>query len=210
MNGEIGDPKDLDAFVGQIIKDPTSKLDLSGFGVSGIDRIMREVDSSQLAPAVSGALISRLGSAKGPGTTQRFKALLKHPDRRVVETVSLALARSMTKDDFGAISEMINDPDREVRFQGLDALNQKAWSEDKAPIVIGLLKNDPDEGVRAFAASILGQRNVKSAEADLREAVLRDPSRRVESAAEGSLKELSGEYQRQRDRQIEEVRRNQK
>lgn len=208
--GEIGDPKDLDAFVGQIIKDPTSKLDLSGFGVAGIDRIMREVDSSQLAPAASGALISRLGSAKGPGTAQRFKALLKHPDRRVVETVSLALGQSMTKDDSGSIREMIRDPDSEVRFQGLNALHQKAWSDDKASIVVGLLKNDPNEGVREYAASILGQRHVKSAEADLREAVIRDSSRRVESAAEGALKELSRETQRRTDQRIEGIRNNQK
>lgn len=208
--GHIGDPQDLDNFVRQIIKNPRSNVDLSGFGVAGIDRIMREVDSLQLSPTASGALIARLRSAKGPGAAQRFTGLLKHPDRRVVETVSLALAESMAKDDIGAINEMINDPDREVRFQGLNALEQKAWSEDKAPIVIGLLKNDPDEGVRAYAATILGHKNVKSAEVDLREAVLRDPSSRVESAAEGSLKFLSDEYQRQEDRRIEEIRQNQK
>lgn len=204
---QIGDPKDLDDFVRRIKKNPKTRLDLSGFGAPAIDRIVSEVDSTKLDADASGALIVRLGRIKGPGTTQRLKGLLKHKDRRVVETASLALSQSMTKEDSGPIVEMLKDPDAEVRFQGLVALAEKAWSPDKAPLVINLLKNDPDVGVRSQAASILGRKNVKAAEGDLKTA-LKDPSRRVQSAAEGALKWISGEYQRQIDSSIEKNRRN--
>ncbi|MDP3541636.1 MAG: HEAT repeat domain-containing protein [Elusimicrobiota bacterium] len=204
---QIGDPQDLDDFVQRVKKDPKAQLDFSGFGVAGIDRIMREVDSEKLNAQVSGALIVRLARMQGPGAPQRLKTLLKHKDRRVVETVSVALSQSMTKDDSGPIMDMLKDADAEVRFQGLVALVEKTWSEDKAPIVINLLKNDPDAGVRSQAASILGRKNVKSAEPELK-AALTDRSSRVQMAAEGALKWLSGEYPRQIDKSVEDSRRN--
>ena len=63
-----------------------------------------------------------------------------------------------------------------------------------------MMKKDPDEGVRAQDAKILGRKRAQSAEPALREA-LRDPSSRVRAAAGGALKWLSGEYQKKIDSQ---------
>lgn len=188
---QIGDPQDLENFIQRVKKDPKAQLNFSGFGVAGIERIMREVDQNKLSKEVSGALIVRIGGMDGPGATAALKGLLTHKDRRVVETASNALAQRMTKDDSQGIMSLIGSSDPEVRFQGLTALAEKAWSEDKAPIVIGLLKNDPDAGVRSLAAYTLGRRNVKSSAAALTSA-LNDESRRVQSAAEGALQLLAG------------------
>lgn len=204
---QIGDPEDLERFVMEVKRNPQARVNFSGFGFSAIDRIMREVDDPNLNDRVRGSLIAGMGQAVGLESIPKYKALLHHKDRRVVETASRALANSLPNGDLSAVKEMLNDSQRDVRFQALVVLEEKTWSDDAVLLVVDRLKNDKDGGVRAEAAHILGKRRVRAAEADLK-AALNDPSSWVRSSVEGALQELSGEAQRRIDQQIEDAKRN--
>ncbi|MEK7692320.1 MAG: HEAT repeat domain-containing protein, partial [Bdellovibrionota bacterium] len=169
--GQIGEPEDLDAFIDEVKHNPRSRLDFSGFGPGIIDRIMREVDNPKLDDSARAALIARLGQATGPDATGKLRELTRHKDRRVAESAAFALGKSIPSGDAATSLELLKDPNREVRFNGLLALESKAWSEEKVPVLIEMMKKDPDEGVRAQAAKILGRKRAQTAEPALREAL---------------------------------------
>lgn len=204
---QIGELEDLDRFIAEVKKNPQARVNFAGFGPNIIGRIMREVDDPTLNDKARAALIAGMGHAGGPDSIPKYKALLTHKDARVVQVAARALANSLSHDDVALVSEMLKDPNREVRFNALIVLEEKVWSDQAIPLVVDRLKNDSDSGVRAEAANILGKKKVKTAEPELKSA-LNDPSGWVRSSVEGALQVLSGEFQRRIDQQVEDTRKN--
>lgn len=193
--GKIGKPEDLDRMIEKIKGDPKAKVNLGAFGGAMVDRIMREVENPNIGERQKNELIARLGQAAGPQNLDKYVALLHHSNQKVAKVAARAVASSLRPGDEKIVSKMLTDSDRQIRFAGLVAAGESAWSEAQVSVVVDLLRHDKDEGVREQAAHVLGQKKVFSAEGELRQA-LSDPSKRVRDAAQGSLDNLSGKYEK--------------
>lgn len=185
--GRIGDPADLEGFIKTNKRDSRQKVDLSGFGVMAIDRIMKDVDDPSIPSQDNEAIIGYLGSALGHETLSRYQTLLRHKNGFVSKTAAEAIARLAEPGDEPLIMGMLKDEDPVLRREAISAM-EKIWDDKYAPVVIAALL-DPDDSVGARAAECLGTRRVCAADAALRSA-MKDGSSRVRDAARSNLETL--------------------
>ena len=173
--GQIGDAQDLRTFIQDIKRKPKAQIDIGAFGGPAIDAIMTEVDNPGTTEAERTALIGHLLSPASHETAEKYLPLLHHRNKFVAEVSARALGRALGPQDEQLIAKLIQDSDRNVRFQALSAVGGKAWKQEYIPTILALLKNDPDDGVKAEAANILGEHKVTGAEPDLRAAYKEGP-----------------------------------
>lgn len=200
----IGSPEDLDRMIGQIKNDPKSRVDLTPFGGQIVGRLVKEIEDSSTTDGQRQRLIAHLGQGKGPGSVPRYAALLDHRDPRVVEASANALADSIRPGDDALALRMIPHKNRNVRFAGILSLKNVEWKAEFRPVIEDLLANDPDEGVRALAADLLGAKRVTDAQDALRGA-LQDRSSRVRGAAQAAIDRVSGKEDQEIDRAVNEI-----
>lgn len=208
--GKIGKAEDLDRMIEKIKSDHHARVDLTPFGGIIVDRIMKEVDNPNITEIQRNDLIARLGQAKGPANIDKYLPLLHHKNHRVVEVAAEAISESIGKGNTAVASQMISDNDRQVRFNGLAALEHVDLTPDLSLTVMKLLAQDNDEGIREEAAHVLGVHKIANAQEYLR-AALNDKSKRVRGAAQAALDRISGKEQADVNREVQEIlKRNQK
>jgi hypothetical protein len=186
--GRIGDPADLERFIKMNKLDPGHKIDLSGFGVLAIDRIMKDVDDPAVPSPEKESIIGYLASALGHKTISRYQLLMHHKNVFVSKTAAEAIARVAEPGDEPLILQMLKDENPVLRKEAISAL-RNIWDDKYAPVVIAALKSDPDDAVRSRAAECLGTRRVCAADSALRSA-MKDGSGRVRDAARSNLEAL--------------------
>ena len=184
--GRIGDPADLERFMEMNRYDSRQKIDLSGFGVMAIDRIMKDIDDPAIPSQDNESIIGYLGSALGHETISRYQSLLHHKNSFVSKTAAEAIARVAEPSDEPLILRMLADESPVIRREAVFAL-RNIWDEKYMPVVISALKLDPDDIVRARAAECLGTRRVCAADSALRSAMKQDGSSYVRDAARSNL-----------------------
>jgi len=202
---EIGQAEDMESFIDAMKHSRRAKVDFSGFGPAGVERLMKEIDDPSTSDQTRNEFIARIGQATGPHMIAEYKALLNHSNPKVIEAASHALSRSVTSTDESTMREMLRHSNPTVRYSGLVALDEKLWSMTNVLEVVRLLKTDSSEEVRALAATILGKHKAREAEPALKEA-LRDRSSWVRQAAEGAIKATNGETDRQIEQYINQIR----
>ena len=187
--GQIGDPADLERFIKINRHDRRRKVDLSGFGVMTIDRIMKDVDDPAVPSQDMESIIGSLGSALGHETISRYQALIYHKNSFVSQTAAEAIARVAEPGDEPLILRMLKDENPVLRREAISSL-RKIWKDAYAPVVVSALKLDPDDTVRSRAAQCLGTRRVCAADSALRSAMKDDGSSYVREAAKSNLEVL--------------------
>ena len=188
--GRIGDPADLERFVKINKHDRRGKIDLSGFGVMAIDRVMKDVDDPSVPSQDKDSIIGYLAGALGHKTLSRYRLLIHHKNDFVSRTAAEAIARIAEPEDEPLILLMLKDENPVLRREAISSL-RKIWDDKYAPVVVAALKLDPDETVRSRSADCLGARRVCAADSALR-AALQDGSSRVRDAARTNLDALYG------------------
>jgi|CXWL01.1.fsa_nt_gi HEAT repeat protein len=184
--GRIGDLADLDGLIE--MNERGRKVDLSGFGLLIIDRIIKDVDDPASSSREKDAIIGYLADAKGHETISRYQALIHHKSVFVSKTAVEAIARVAESDDEPLIMRMLKDESPMVRRGAISAL-MNIWNIRYAPVVIAALKADASEDVRVRAAECLGVRRVCAGEPALR-AAIKDGSALVRDAAKSNLASL--------------------
>ena len=187
--GQIGDPADLERFIETDIYDSRHKIDLSGFGVMAIDRIMKDVDDPAVPAQKKESIIGYLASALGHETISRYQSLMYHKNGLISKMAAGAIARIAQPSDEPLIMRMLEDKNPVLRREAISAL-KKIWDDKYAPVVISALKSDPDDSVRSRAAECLGTRRVCAADPALRWSALNDGSSNIRDAAKSNLEAL--------------------
>jgi HEAT repeat protein len=185
--GRIGDPGDLERFIAIDKHDRSHKVDLSGFGVMAIDRIMKDVDNPAIPSQDSEAIMGYLGTAVGHETVSRYQTLMRHKNSFVAKSAAEAIARVAEPSDEPLILGMLKDENPVIRRAAIAAL-EKIWDDKYAPAVITALR-DPDDSVGSRAAECLGARRVCLADSALRSA-MKDGSNLVRDSAKAALNNL--------------------
>lgn len=180
--GQIGDPADLAAFIEQAKANPKRRLYLKSFGAALIDPVMKELNSGGLSDEQRGKLHNILSQARTRDAIPRYRFLLSHNDPVVVRVAAQSIGDLAASSDNELLLEMMNNPDRSVRFAAAMAISHQAWDVQYADKLIELLKNDGDEGVRVMAMKALAEHGVSKAKPVI-EAMRADPSRRVRDRA---------------------------
>ncbi len=186
--GRIGDPADLERFMDSNRRGRGTKIDISGFGVMAIDRIMKDVENPAINSQENEPNIEYLATALGHETLSRYQSLLHHKNSFVAKTAAEAIARVVEPGDAPLVLTMLKDGEPAVRRGAISAL-ERLWDEKYAPVILSALKSDPDETVRSKAAQCLGTKRFCAADPALRSA-MKDPSGQVRDAAKSSLDAL--------------------
>ena len=188
--GTLGDSTDLDRLIDKVKHDPHAQVDMSRFGPPMVDRILKEVNDPSVAPDVKNRLADFMAVVSRHDLLPKYQSLLRSSNPAVVHAAASGMYRSLTPADLGLVQTMLKDPSDTVRVQALAALqNKHLWTASLAPDLIRVLQQDPDDFIRALAASRLGVFHVISAEPALTKA-LQDPSMLVRQAAQYALKRI--------------------
>lgn len=187
--GRIGDPADLERFMEINRRDPRRKIDLSGFGVLAIDRIMKDAEDPSAPAPYKETILGYLGSALGHETVTRYETLIHHKNAAIAKAAAEAVARIAEPADEALILRMLKDDNPVLRREAISAL-RKIWDDKYAHVVVAALKQDPDDAVRSRAAECLAARRVCAADPALRWSAEKDGSSRVRDVARANLEVL--------------------
>jgi hypothetical protein len=187
-----GNPKDLDYIVRKIETDPKLcgriGIGLWAFGSAGIERIIIEVDKSNLDPNSKGILAGSLAYMGNHQSIPRLRSLLNHRDNVVREQAARGICAGAKKGDESAVIEVARRPDNMYQLQSLRAMDRN-WDPIYIPVLRELLRTDPDPIIRAQAAISLATNGVREAIPDL-DAAQSDREGEVQRAATLALSKL--------------------
>jgi len=178
---KTGDPAILDELLQRL--DNQREINLSGFGHTGLSRVVREIDNPATSKEKRSRLIGQIKGSKDPETKILLKDLaLTHQDPDVRNQAGLAYVNAILMGNNDAADQEFiiqwgNSPNRTVddelaktwMFNAMD----KTWTPRYVPIVIKMLTNGQDWLTKCKAAKLLGRKKVTMAVPYL-ESVLKD------------------------------------
>lgn len=188
--GKIGDTQDIDVFIKKLKANPKARINLTSFGPRLIRPVMRELESGGLTNQQKGALRTTLSEGHSHDAIPQYVQLLGHPDVEIASVAAQAIAKESTPEDRDVLSAMLKSPKSEVRFPAVNAIAGKAWDVKFIPVLIELLKNDRDDGIRVTAMTALAEHHVQEAMPAIEEAS-RDSNSRVRGNAIYFLKKIN-------------------
>ena len=139
------------------------------------------------------AAIDKLAAKSPPRYRATFRKLATDPNVEVASHAIRGLVGSTDPVDMQIFHDALRDKRPQVRETGINGIGavEKAKIQEEAPVLIGVLDNDEDTGVKGTAAQILGRRRVWTAMPSLIKA-MSDPSVTVRHRANAAAETILG------------------